>query len=188
MLCAGGRREKSDKERSKSSSFPLLWIISAHSGPLVLPRKNFRYLLNESNLWDHTDHTGLTMTLTRRWHCLMTVERRTMWSAALKEGGLCPGKRLNLTSELICPENRSRLKSRTRKATRDPGNQSATHVSRTLNLRHTWKDTCFLYAYLHFCIYPKKKMEICRQMEIWTNLRMQFRCVWLLTDVEQAKN
>ena len=84
VICAPDA-EKSDKERSKSSSFPLLWIIRALSGPLVLPRKNFRYLTNESNLdGPHRldNDIDLTVTLSN------DRGRATWWAAASKEGSL----------------------------------------------------------------------------------------------------
>ena len=82
------RAEKSDKERSKSSSFPFCGLVAwRQSGPLELPRKNSRYLLNESNLYGdrpgpHRLDNDIDLTMTLSNH------RGTAMWAAWKEGSL----------------------------------------------------------------------------------------------------
>ena len=97
-----------------------------------------------------------TMTLSKT---LMTGERRTMWSAALKEGCLCPGKRLNLTSKLICTKQKQ-TKKRDKKSyprpwqsvcdTCEQNSQFATHME-----RHMFS-VC-VSVFLYFC--PEIKEE-----------------------------
>ena len=78
-----------------------------------------------------------TQAVAWQWHwpdeMTLSNDDRGRAATASKEGSLERGW---VWQTLICPKQKRGRKSPTRKATRDPGNQSATHVSRILNLRH----------------------------------------------------